>query len=306
MRMREEGTTRKTLGDLDVAALAPDDHHILARLHDTMASCRDHLERYRLNDYARELYDFLWHHFCDWYVEYSKDALMGDDAGRKEQVLAVMHEVLSNALRLLHPLMPFITEELWHVMGYADSCETIMRAPWPESDRAGLEGRGLRADLVDYVDAKHELIRAARNLRADFQISPALKIHYVVKARDKASAGLLEQDLGSLKSLMRSEPLEVAPRFEPEQAMPSALTALGTVYMSLEGVDVAAEIARQKAQLEKLDKNLFGVTRKLENESFVAKAPAEVVDREKALKEDLLARREKMESMIASLSEMAR
>ncbi|MDY0150400.1 MAG: valine--tRNA ligase, partial [Kiritimatiellia bacterium] len=117
----------------DPALLTADDQHILARLHKTVAACDENIDRCRFNDYAKTIYDFFWHEFCDWYVEYAKLPLKGDDKARKAEVLKVMHYVLSRALCLLHPIMPFLTEELWQGMGYAAMAESIMIAPWPEA-----------------------------------------------------------------------------------------------------------------------------------------------------------------------------
>ena len=153
--------------------LSADDQHILARLNESIAACAENLDLFRFNDYAKTLYEFIWHQFCDWYVEYSKQVFHGNDEGRKQEVLNVMHHVFSNALRLLHPLMPFLTEELWHGMGYNKSNETILLAPWPKA----VEWRTLGIDraVVDYVDARHELIRIARTLRVDSGITPSRK-----------------------------------------------------------------------------------------------------------------------------------
>ena len=182
--------------------LSADDQHILARLHECIAACTENLERFRFNDYAKALYEFLWHQFCDWYVEYSKQVFYGNDEGRKQDVLNVMHHVFSNALRLLHPLMPFLTEELWHGMGYNKSNETIMLAPWPKA----VEWRTLGIDraVVDYVDARHELIRIARTLRADSGIAPAQKVDYVLKPVSEQYASQLAGDRQTIVALLRS------------------------------------------------------------------------------------------------------
>ncbi|MDD3605229.1 MAG: valine--tRNA ligase, partial [Kiritimatiellae bacterium] len=104
--------------EFTAGSLSPDDAHILAKLNETISACTESLERFRFNDTAKALYEFFWHQFCDWYVESSKQVLYGEDAGRKQQVLTVMHYAFSSALRLLHPIMPFLTEELWTGMGY--------------------------------------------------------------------------------------------------------------------------------------------------------------------------------------------
>ena len=280
--------------------LSADDQHILARLSDSMAACTENLERFRFNDYAKALYEFLWHQFCDWYVEYSKQIFYGSDESRKQEVLQVMHHVFSNALRLLHPLMPFLTEELWHGLGYNKSSETIMRAPWPKA--VELQTGGIDSAVVDYVDARHELIRIARTLRADFGVPPAQKVDFVLKPASEQNITQLVDDKPTIMTLLRSGDFRIDADFAPAKAMPSGLTLLGTVYLSLESVmDTEAEVQRLSAQLQELDDHLDRVARKLENENFIRKAPAAVVDQQRARQQELLEKREKLAKLMEKL-----
>jgi len=293
--------------ELDPALLSPDDKHILVRLHETIASCTDALTRYRFNDMARELYEFVWHQFCDWYVEYSKDILYGDDQARREQVLRVMHRVFSAAIKLLHPLMPFITEELWHAMDYGDEADSIMVEPWPEplnteERRAWAAGR----DLVAYVDDKHDLIRVGRTLMADYGLLPSQDIQFVVKPGTEKAEQMLKQDMDSLSALLKTRSIEVDRAFETsKKAMPSGVSKLGTIYMSIEGlIDKEAELERLSKQRDKATESLTRVNKKLENMGFITKAPKHVVDAQKALQQDLAEKVEKLERLIGTLSEL--
>jgi len=290
--------------DADRSGLRPDDLHLLGKLNETVRDCTENLERFRLNDYAKSLYEFLWHQFCDWYVEYSKSGLYGDDLKRKAAVLNLMHYAFSTALRLLHPLMPFLTEELWHEMGYNREHESIMTAPWPEArSLEELEAQGVTRGIVEYVDAKHDLIRAGRNLRADFQIPPGDQVDFVVRIASGRDAGRLEEDASSVCALLRAGRLTIEQEGGAPPAMPSALTPLGTLYMSLAGLaDPKAEIAKIATQIGKLDADLDRVAKKLENEQFVGKAPAEVVAREKARKQEMLDKRAKLQRMVETLA----
>ncbi len=137
----------------DPNLLMPDDKHILERLHDTIAACTDNLERCRFNDLAKTLYEFVWHQFCDWYIEYAKIGLNAEDPARRAQTLAVMHYVFANALALLHPIIPFITEELWHAMGYGAEEDFIMAGHWPKAfDMDELGKWGIDRRTVEYVE----------------------------------------------------------------------------------------------------------------------------------------------------------
>ncbi|MFH0953463.1 MAG: valine--tRNA ligase [Verrucomicrobiota bacterium] len=287
----------------DPRRLSPDDQHIVARLQDTIAACTENLERFRLNDYAKAVYDFLWHQYCDWYVEYSKQVLYGSDEARKQDVLRVMHYVFSHALRLLHPLMPFLTEELWHGMGYQAKCESIMLAPWPKAmHHDELEEWGITSTVVAYVDARHDLVRIGRTLRADYGIVPAQKVDFAVRPVSAEAAAQLEGDRATIIALLKAGSFKIDPDFVPAKAMPSGLTPLGTIYMSLEGLlDVQAEIKRLAGQLHKMDQDLRNVAKKLDNMDFVSKAPADVVEQQRARRRDLLEKRDKLAKMIEML-----
>ncbi len=306
MQMYSEGVPAGQWGEtlaLDAALLAPDDKHILTRLNDAIEVCTDNLEKYRFNDAAHALYEFVWHQFCDWYVEYSKEALNGDDAARREQVLKIMHYCFSSAIRLLHPMMPFVTEELWHAMGYAESCETIMRAPWPTAIATDvLKKAEIDAASVAYVDAKHDMIRVGRLLRSDYGIAPGKRIDYMIRPHSTEAAAFLAADGVAVRNSLRAEKVTIDVDLKLEAAIPSALSELGAVYLPVEDViDVAAELERLTSELGKVNGHLKNTMRKLENESFVSKAPDNVVAQVRATKDKLLADADKIQSLINAL-----
>ena len=306
MRMHGEDVPAAEWGkapDLDAALLTPDDKHILMRLKETIEACDENLAKYRFNDVAHALYEFMWHQFCDLYVEYSKTALNGDDAARKEQVLKIMHYCFSTAIRLLHPIMPFVTEELWHAMGYGSEDETIMRAPWPQAPAAEIfAAAGITREIVDYVEAKHDMIRVARQLRADYGIAPGKRIDYLVRPDSSEAAAMLTADIEAAKAAMRAENLTVDPQLEPDKAMPGTLSRLGMVYLPVEGlIDVEAETKRLNAELAKINGFIANATRKLENRNFVEKAPEDVVEKARANRRELIEKAEKLKSQLAAL-----
>ncbi len=283
---------------LNAALLRDDDRHLLSKCEATIQAVTEHLEKFRLQDGALAIYDFVWGNFCDWYLEYAKQDLYGADDARRAQILAVMTDVFAKALKLLHPYMPFLTEELWHQMGYGSEAETVMTAPWPAAYTAAQNRAwGLNAEVTAYVDAKREMITAGRALRADYNVSPAQFVHYVIQAVEDAAAAKLAADLETLKQQLRSDNLEIVTG-GGERAMPGTLCKLGTIYLPLEGlVDVKAESARVKGELDKARGFLSGVEAKLGNEGFVAKAPAAVIEQQRAKQKELtetIARLEKL------------
>ncbi|MBP5227683.1 MAG: valine--tRNA ligase [Kiritimatiellae bacterium] len=289
---------------LDPALLTDDDRHLLLACGRTADKITAMLEKYRIQDGALAIYDFIWTDFCDWYLEYAKTGLSGEDAARRDQILAILANVFSRALRMLHPYMPFITEELWHQMGFGGEGDSIMKAPWPEAfsdaDRAAW---GLSDEVAAYVEAKRELITAGRALRSEYNISPSKPAHYVIHAADAAVAEKLAGDRDALKTLLRAEPLDIVSGGE-EKAMPGTLCRLGTIYLPLEGlVDIKAEAARVKGELDKARGFLKGVEAKLNNAGFVAKAPAAVVEQQRAKREELLATIAKLEKLHAVFAE---
>jgi len=292
------------LPQFDPALLTADDQHILSLLHKTITDCDENIDRCRFNDYAKVLYEFFWHEFCDWYVEYAKQPLNGTDAARKGEVLKVMHYVLSRALCLLHPIMPFLTEELWQGMGYASMAESVMIARWPRAmDEEELASWGIQADAVAYVDAKHSAIGLARNLRVDYGLTPAQMADFVLRPADAAVGDRVRADREAYLPYLKAEKLEVETDFTPVKAMPSVITPLGTLFMSLEGhVDVEAERKRLAEQLQKAEQELESVCKRLENENFVSRAKPEVVEQVRSRKRELQEKRDKLSKLIEAMA----
>ena len=287
---------------LDPALLSDDDRHILACCDKMAADVTDWLEKYRFQDAALAIYDFVWSKFCDWYVEGSKAALNSDDDKVRRQKLAILFDVLGKALRVLHPFMPFLTEDLWHQMGYCGADDSIMTAPWPvPMDAAARDALGITDDVVAYVEAKHELITAGRSLRTEYGIAPSKAIHYVVLAKDADTLARLERDRASLAGFLRAEPLDLSLNAEVH-GMPGTAVALGSVHLPLAGlVDIPAELARIEGEVAKNRKFLAGVEAKLSNEGFVSRAPANVVQQQRDTKVKLEAELARLDKLAAAL-----
>ncbi len=267
------------LGKLDeVAGLAPADRWMLHKLDVVIEEATAALEDYRLNDAALSVYSFFWNVYCDWYIELSKSALRagGESADATRRVLV---HVLDRALRLLHPFMPFITEEIWQRLPLADrDAESIVVAAWPAAD-----ARRRSDDAVRQMDQVIDVIAAVRNIRGENRISPNKGLAVVVSVQDAQAKALVEAAAPYLAHLARVEALtvDVDAARPPKSAV--AVGASATVYVPLEGVvDLDEEISRLNKAMAKLDKEIERLRGKLSNERFVANAPAEVVETERA------------------------
>ncbi|MDO9540981.1 MAG: valine--tRNA ligase [Kiritimatiellia bacterium] len=284
--------------------LSPDEQFIIARLDETVSACTENLKRCRFNDYAKCIYDFVWHQFCDWHIEYVKLPLNSSDARRRQEALRLLHHVFANILRLLHPLTPFITEELWHGMGYGAENETIQLAPWPKSlGKEKLSQGGISNEAVEYVENKHELIRTCRNLRKDCDIPSSARVRYVIKPENESAAALLAADRESILFLLRAGAFDIEPKNTPKKAL-NAICPLGTIFIPIEGlVDIAREIKKHNDQLGKLDKELAAVEKKLNNAEFVSKAPPKVVAVQKERKQQIMDQASKVRHVLGLLAE---
>ncbi len=262
------------------------------------AGYRQALADFRFHEAATLLYEFFWSTYCDWFVEASKAELAAGGAAA-DAVRAVMDHVLSGYLRLLHPFMPHITEELWHRLGYAggDGREGMIIFAAPPADDSLPEMAGAdKARASNAVSAVYDAVREVRVLRAEFKVpsNDACVVHLV---RHADFAGM---DLSVFRALAKAASVvEVGPG-GPSRKMPHALTPLGEVYLELE-IDVGAERTRMEGEIAKVDAEIAKVEAKLADASFVQGAPAQVIENFKKRGDEWRAKRVKLEAALASL-----
>ena len=269
LEMNAEAIPQDALASVDAASLSADEKHILWACDLACRRMNDILSRYRIQDGALAVYDFFWTQICDWYVEYAKDA------PNKAAAFAILRDVYWKALRLLHPYMPFVTEEIAHQLGFLKEGETIMRSEYPygysDEEKATW---GLSQEVYDFVNAKREAITALRALRAEYKVPPSTFVKVTLATDDTRAAGEVE----SLKRAMRAESVALVGAGS-DLAMPSKMTTFGTVYLSLEGlVDKAAEKKRIDGELAKLAGFIKSAEAKLANTQFTEHAPAAIVE----------------------------
>ncbi len=275
---------------------------IRSRLARTIGVVRKSLAAYRFNDAAGAIYQFLWHEFCDWYLEWSKLTLYrSDDPAARARTQATLVEVLETTLRLLHPFMPFITEEIWQKLPKGrGAAASIMIARFPRVRRRDLdpEAEAAMAPIM-------AVISAVRNLRSEFQIPPSRTLTAIVRPPAGSVAASLREAAAPVGALARAEVLVDPDAIRP----PHSLLALAEgceVYVPMEGlVDVEAERSRLSRELRKVDEELGRSEAKLAREDFRQRAPAEVVAREEARAIEQRALRAKLQEGLERLDGLA-
>jgi valyl-tRNA synthetase len=269
------------------------DRWIKSRLTEAIGQVRKAIDTYRFNDAAAAVYQFLWHEYCDWYLEIAKRSLYQSESPEAKAVTQqTLVETLEATLRLLHPFMPFISEELWQRLPHTG--ESIMIAPFPKATRKGRdpEAERLMAPVLDFVSA-------IRTVRSESRISPALELAVTVKPASPAVAAALESSGAVIGSLARA-----AITVSREGARPAgsamATTPSGDVFVRLEGVvDFEAERQRLRKEIERARKEIAFLEGKLGRPEFVERAPAEVVARER---ERLVEQRQTEQKLSTSLA----
>ncbi len=251
------------------------DRWIIARCDDTVAAVTEANERFRLNDGVAAVYHFLWSDLADWYVEQAKPRLYGDAPGG-DVARAVLAATFDVALRLLHPVMPFITETLWKRMPGRSGGASISLTPWPAPDKRAHDPEALeRFALVQ------EAVSAIRSIRAEYNVAPGKAIRAVVTCAGPAARGACGMEQRTIERLAKLSRLDLG---EPaEAAGASAVLSDGSsVFVPLgDAIDVDRECTRLRAEASRLDQLIHSQEKKLANQNFTSRAPAEVVERER-------------------------
>ena len=275
------------------------DRWILTRSAETVRAVTANLGNYELGEAGRAIYEFLWSEFCDWYIELTKARLYDTENVRaKNTALYVLRTVLERTMRLLHPFMPFLTEEIWQKLPHAG--ESIMRAPWPEVDEHDIDTKAEAA-----MTAIMEVIKVTRNLRAELGTPPGKKSALILRVRDTALADTFAAYEGYFHALASASEVSflTADAPDPENVVTGALAG-AAVYLPLAGlIDVEKETARLTKERDNLDKEIKRLTGKLSNEGFTSKAPAAVVEAER---EKLAGYEEKAALIRTRLSDLAK
>ena len=275
-----------------------EDRWILSRFNRVAQDVNAALETYRFHEAANSIYDFFWGEFCDWYLELIKTRLATDADPHTAKIASQnLSKVFESALRLLHPIMPFITEEIWQTMyAHLPPVKSIALASYPEADEDQFD---LRAETEMAV--LQDLIVSVRNLRAEFKIEPKLKIGIEVYAHDPETWALFQQNREAIQRLANVTVMDQASESQARRP-PSRHTARFDVHVVYEKkIDVTAECDRLKKELEKIEKGIAGGQRQLSNDQFLAKAPPQVVENLRKQQQELAVLQGKTQSKLKEL-----
>lgn len=274
------------------------DRWILSRTQYVINEVTKLLDGYFIGEAARLLYDFIWRDLCDWYLEMSKPALKGDGgAKRRQDTQAVVEYVFRTVLQLMHPFIPFLTEELWHIFGFSE--DSIERTSWPVSSAELLsaEDDGLMSTL-------QEFIRITRNLRAEARVAPQQKIDRVIlQTDDEKLRDIVHKNMDMISLLAKVKAVEIiGDSDEKPHGCLASVVANGEISLEVGGLlDIEAEIERLKQELQGLAKDIEKMNKKLANENFISKAPEEVVEKERIRLADNQNRYQRIRDNISSL-----
>jgi valyl-tRNA synthetase len=275
MNLEDFDPDSSSLSDFELSLA---DQWILDRFGKAALEVNSCLENYKFNDAASALYSFTWHEFCDWYVELVKEDLYGDDPQAKQRSRTVLYSVLENLLRLLHPFIPFVTEEIWQALPGARPAATIMQAEYPSRIEARIE-----PSAVGRMELVMEVVRAIRNIRGELDVAPGRKIAVSLDCRSRESVETLAEGAAYIRSLARVEKLDIGVGVERPGQSSVQVAGDVEVLVPLAGlIDLAEEEGRLIKEIAKVQKDLDFFTRKLSNEKFVANAPAQVLEKDRA------------------------
>jgi valine--tRNA ligase len=293
MNLEDFDAKKVNKSDLDFELV---DQWIYSRLHETIDQVNKNLDTYTLDEAAKAVYEFIRGDFCDWYVEMAKVRLYAnDDLRSKITAQRVLRDVLESALKLLHPFMPFITEELWQHIKLEG--ETIMLADFPKAEQ-----NLISSEVDNAMTYIQEVITALRNIRAEAGVAPSKEVSALIKTASESELSILSDNKAFLMKLAKLSSLEFGKELQKPDLSGFRVVGSSEIIVPLLGLlDIEAESKKIFDQIAKLEQGLANTNAKLSNETFVSKAPAAVIEREKANLADYQQKIEKLQANLALL-----
>lgn len=287
-------------GEKNEIELSLADKWIRSRFNKTAKEVTRLMERYEIGEAARILYEFMWDEICDWYIEVIKPRLYGKETeDSRKTAQYVLATTLSQTLELLHPFIPFITEEIWQLIpGNKEKVETIMLTSWPQGGQDEIDEK-VEMEMKVVMD----VIKAIRNLRSEMNVPPGKKAELILMAENQNMFNILQNGDSYIKNLAgisQTELIMVNDK-KPQQAVTAIVSGV-EIYLPLKGlIDLEKEFARLEKEKANLEKEIVRLEKKLNNQGFIAKAPQEVIEKEKAKLKDYQSKKEAVETRIKTL-----
>ncbi len=263
-----------------------EDRWILSRLNRTVSEVSDLMTNYRFNSAVKALYDFIWHDFCDWYVEMIKPRLSLPEGDKDRQAAEkVAHLVLNHILRLLHPFAPFVTEEIWNHLYFGrvgGEVPSVSSQKWPECQKELVD-----EDLEETLNRVQDVVTSIRNIRSEMNVPPAKKADVLIRVDNKALQKILEENKNHILNLGQVEDLTIDMKISKPDHAASAVIREAEIFIPLEGlIDLEQERMRLEKEISRVTQLLEKTNRKLSNEDFLRRAPKEIIEKEKARRQD--------------------
>ena len=268
------------------------DEWIISRFNETLAEFNNAMDKFEINNATKIVYSFVWNDFCDWYLEMIKNRLYADDEEIKSAVLSTALSIFENMLKMVHPFMPFVTEELWQLIKERREGESISTSEFPKVKEELINPQADRE-----METVVNIVTAIRNIRGEMNIPPSKKINVLLKSNEVG-----ERQVDYIKKLAKVEEVQAGESVNKPKASASAIVKSVEIYVPLEGL-IDLEIERQRLQKEitRLEGSLAGIEKKLSNEKFVSGAPAEVVEKERAKQRDWQENLRKLKEILENL-----
>ncbi|NWF51056.1 MAG: valine--tRNA ligase [Ignavibacteriaceae bacterium] len=269
------------------------DEWIISRLNKTLIQFNKAMDEFEVNNAIKIVYSFLWNDYCDWYVEMIKGRLYGDNDEVKSAVLTRAISIFEDALKILHPFMPFLTEELWQLTNEREKGESISVSEFPEADE-----KMIHESAEKEMEFVKDIITSIRNIRGEMNIAPSKKINAFIK-----SASVKDHQIDYIKKLAKVEDVTADMNLTKPKASASAVISECEIFIPLEGlIDLEVERQRLQKEINRLENSLAGIEKKLSNEKFVSNAAPEIVEKERTKQKDWLENIGKLKEILKNLN----
>ena len=278
-RFRQMHGASEATPKIDAQSLSIYAVEVLSRLNETIDAIEAAYREYHFNLVAQHLYNFVWSDYCDWFVEAAKTDIFGEAETKKRVALALMDLVLSATLRLLHPFMPHLTEEIWSLMGLGKDSIQFVAPP----EKFALDAIADVSERRQLVSAVYETVQTGRNLRSESKLPSNKKIRFILRTNEKS----ISDQIPTLNRLLNAEEVTLDPKYTAPPGTPVAVTPFGELFLAIAAADQARERERLDAQIAKIDQEARTVEGKLQNNAFVERAPAAVVEEHRKRLNDL-------------------